>query len=136
MLQSQRKASQAHNNPKNPHWENFKDARRAFGRELEKAKRNHWRDWLEKSSDPDLWTAHRYIMAPSGDGGKSRIPDLEQVTSKGTNRASNNEEKSAMLAKSFFPPPQAGNAQGTNSTGETKGEANMQSRPAHKGADQ
>ena len=81
----------------------FKEVRRIFGRELKKAKCNHWRDWLEKSSDPDLWMAHRYITAPSGDRDRTRIPDLEQLTSGGKASARNNEEKSNMLAKSFFP---------------------------------
>ena len=103
MMQSRRKASKLRHDPGNPHWELFKEARRKLGSEIEKAKRNHWRDWLEKSSDPDLWTAHRYVTAPTGDGGKTRIPDLEVTTRSGRNRASNNEEKSQMLAKTFFP---------------------------------
>ena len=103
MLQSRRKANQTCHDPENPFWESFKEARRVFGRELEKAKRNHWRDWLEKSSDPDLWTAHRYIIAPSSDGGRTRIPDLEKETTGGKSKASSNEDKSTMLAKSFFP---------------------------------
>ena len=44
MLQSRRKASQTQHTPGNSHWENFKEVRCIFGRELEKAKRNHWRD--------------------------------------------------------------------------------------------
>ena len=100
MLQNQRRASQTRHNPENPHWESFKEARWILGRELEKAKRNHWRDWLEKYSDPDLWTAQ---TAPSGDGGRTRIPDLEQSTSGGKTSARNNKEKSNMLTKSFFP---------------------------------
>ena len=103
MMQSRRKASKVRHEPKNPQWELFKEARRKLGSEIEKAKRNHWRDWLEKSSDPDLWTAHRYVTAPTGDGGKTRIPDLEVTTKSGENKASNNEEKSQMLAKTFFP---------------------------------
>lgn len=26
---------------------------------LEQTKRHHWRDWLEKAEDPDIWTVHR-----------------------------------------------------------------------------
>ena len=65
MMQSRRKASKSRHESANPHWERFKEARRKLGSEIEKAKRNHWRDWLEKSSDPDLWTAHRYVTAPA-----------------------------------------------------------------------
>ena len=35
-------------------------------------KKNHWRDWLEKATDPDLWTAHNYVSAPPGDCRKTR----------------------------------------------------------------
>ena len=103
MLQSCWKASKLCQDPENPHWECFKEARRKLGSEIEKAKRNHWRDWLEKSSDLDLWTVHRYVTAPTGDGGRTRIPDLEVTIESGCNRASNNEEKGWMLAKTFFP---------------------------------
>ena len=52
-------------------------AQKLFQRTLEKTKRQHWRDWLEKAKDPNIWTAHRYTVAPAGDGGKSRIPVLK-----------------------------------------------------------
>ena len=42
MLQSRRKANQTRHDPENPLWESFKEARRVFRRELDKAKRNHW----------------------------------------------------------------------------------------------
>jgi len=29
-----------------------------YHRILEQTKRQHWRDWLEKGKDPDIWTAH------------------------------------------------------------------------------
>ena len=103
MLQSRRKASKLHHEPENPHWERFKEARRKLGSEIVKAKRNHWRDWLEKSTDLDLWTVHRYVTAPAGDRGKTRIPDLAVTTENGSSRARNNEEKGQMLAKVFFP---------------------------------
>ena len=87
----------------NPLWEKFKDERRAFNRELDKAKRGHWRDWLEKSTDPDLWTAHKYIAAAPGDSGRTRIPDLTQ-NQEGTRTVANtNEGKGRLLAKTFFP---------------------------------
>ena len=73
MLKIRRKACKVRGDADNPLWERFKDSRRAFNRELDKAKREHWQDWLEKSTDPDLWTAHKYITAAPGDGGKTRI---------------------------------------------------------------
>ena len=103
MLKSRRKACKARGKPGSPIWEQFKEARRDFGRELERTKKNHWRDWLEKATDPDLWTAHKYITAPPGDCGKMRIPDLTFMDEKGQQRASSNIEKGKILAKTFFP---------------------------------
>ena len=33
-------------------------AAKNYHRILEQTKRQHWRDWLEKGKDPDIWTAH------------------------------------------------------------------------------
>ena len=103
MLKMWRKACKLRGDARNPLWERFKDLRRAFNRELDKAKREHWWDWLEKSTDPDLWTAHKYITAAPGDGGKTRIPDLMQSKGGTQNVANTNIGKGRMLAKSFFP---------------------------------
>ena len=102
MLKTQRRACKLRGDANNPLWEKFKDLRRAFNKELDKAKRDHWRDWLEKSTDPDLWTAHKYIAATPGDSGRTRIPDLTQ-RNEGTHTVANtNEGKGKMLAKAFF----------------------------------
>ena len=103
MLKIRRKICKKRADPNNTKWAQFRDARRRFGRELEKTKKNHWRDWLEKAMDPDLWTAHKYISAPPGDCGKTRIPDLMFTDNEGQHRASTNEDKGKILAKTFFP---------------------------------
>ena len=110
MLKNRRKVCKDRNRNNSAAWEQFREARRTFGRELEKTKKNHWRDWLEKATDPDLWTAHKYITAPPGDCGKTRIPDLIVMENEGQHRASLNEEKGKILAKTFFPsrPPKNG----------------------------
>ncbi|KAI0046411.1 hypothetical protein FA95DRAFT_1471542, partial [Auriscalpium vulgare] len=41
--------------------------KRDYGIAIERAKRLHFQDWLEKATDPDLWTANRYISRPAGD---------------------------------------------------------------------
>ena len=81
-----------------------KDANRLFHKTLEHTKRQHWRDWLEKAEDPDIWTAHKYTSSPAGDGGKSRIPVLKVISNGQEDAATTNEEKSKLLAKTFFPP--------------------------------
>jgi hypothetical protein len=53
--------------------------------------------------DPDLWTAHKYISAPAGDGGKTRIPNLLTQGPEGEHAYSKNQDKSKLLAKTFFP---------------------------------
>ena len=81
-----------------------KEASQHFHRTLEHTKRQHWRDWLEKADDPDIWTAHKYTSSPAGDGGKSRIPVLKAERNAQETSATTNEEKSKILAKTFFPP--------------------------------
>lgn len=109
MLKIRRKLCKTRGKQSNPLWNKFKNARRKFGSELEKTKKNHWRDWLEKAMDPDLWTAHKYITAPPRDCGRTRIPDLVFSDEEGQKCASSNEEKGKVLAKTFFlDRPQAG----------------------------
>ena len=78
-------------------------ARKKYDQSIQYAKKHHWRDWLEKASDPDLWTAHKYISAPAGDGGKTRIPNLRTQDLGSERTCSNNKDKSEVLAKTFFP---------------------------------
>ena len=70
---------------------------------LEQTKRQHWRDWLEKAEDPDIWTAHRLITSQGSDGGKARIPALIYKVGDSEKTASTNKEKGNILAKGFFP---------------------------------
>jgi hypothetical protein len=78
-------------------------AKKKYRKVLDHTKRHHWRDWLEKGEDPDLWTAHRYISAPRGDGSKTRIPILKYKVDEEEHMATSNQEKGCVLAKSFFP---------------------------------
>jgi hypothetical protein len=99
-----RTASKYKNWPEHHSHKEHRTANQTFQRMLEKTKCQHWRDWLEKAEDPDIWTAHKYTANPAGDRGKSRIPVLK-LTSEGTETlATTNAEKSDMLAKTFFPP--------------------------------
>ena len=61
-------------------------------------------DFLEEIEGKELWTAHKYITSPAGDGGKARIPML-RVTGENsmTHNVVSNEEKSAVLCCMFFP---------------------------------
>ena len=83
-----------------------KMAVKEYGNTLKSTKKQHWRDWLERAEDPDIWTVHRLITSPASDGGKSRIPGLKYKEDPDDDEktASSNEEKSRVLAKCFFPP--------------------------------
>jgi ribonuclease HI len=98
-----RKASKYQDWPEHHSHAERHEANKTFQKTLERTKRQHWWDWPEKAEDPDIWTAHKYTNAPVGDGGKSRIPVLKLTQSGQENIATTNEEKSKMLASSFFP---------------------------------
>ena len=53
-----------------------KTARNKLVDTIFKAKREHWQNWLEEATESDVWTAHKYIKTPTGDGGRTRIPTL------------------------------------------------------------
>ena len=78
-------------------------AAKNYRRILEQTKRQHWRDWLEKAEDPDIWTAHRLTSSAWGDGGKARIPALKYKVGEVETSANTNLDKGRVLAKGFFP---------------------------------
>jgi exonuclease III len=109
-----RKASQFKDYPNNPvHAESIK-AKKDYEKAIEYNKKHHWRDWLEKADDPDIWTAHRYITAPASDGSTTRIPTLKESCNGESITASTNEDKSQMLARAFFPKKPSETSQDTN----------------------
>ena len=99
-----RRASKYKNWPEHHTHAERKEASKKFHRSLEHTKRQHWCDWLEKADDPDIWTAHKYTSSLAGDRGKSRIPVLKAERNRQETSATTNEEKSKILAKTFFPP--------------------------------
>ena len=94
--------------PDHPCHRECKDANTKLVNEVFKTKKEHWRNWLEDAMETDIWTAHRYINNPTGDGSRARIPTLVGKDAEGNaTAASTNEEKGEMLAKMLFPPPPA-----------------------------
>lgn len=84
-----------------------KEVAKRYESNLEYNKKHHWRDWLEKLEEPDIWTANRYVTAPVTDGGKARILVLKHKVDRQEVSARTNSKKSAILAKGFFPPKPA-----------------------------
>ena len=98
-----RKVSKLNCGPGHTLFKEYEEAKRVYAREIERNKRQHWRDWLEKASEPDIWTAHKYISAASLDGNNTRIPTLKLKTGESEETAVSNEEKGRMLVRTFFP---------------------------------
>jgi len=78
-------------------------AAKSYHRVLEQTKRQHWRDWLKKAEDPDIWMAHHLTTQIRGNGGKARIPTLIHRTGEVEASANTNSDKGRVLAKVFFP---------------------------------
>ena len=98
-----RKASKLKDRPWDKTHAEYEDAKKRYAKEIESSKRNHWRDWLEKAEDPDIWTANKYISAATADGNNARIPTLKAKVGGTEVTAVSNDEKSKMLAQMFFP---------------------------------
>jgi hypothetical protein len=98
-----RHASKLDHHPTHPIHKEHKKAKRCYHNMLENTKRQDWHDWLERAEDPDLWTAHKYLSAPAGNGGKARIPTLKFTEDSKDTIAATNEDKGRLLAKAFFP---------------------------------
>lgn len=82
--------------------------RNKYGEEIEKAKTQHWTEWLSNATERELWLANRYLTNPYGDGSTARIPTLVVKSSCGWEQdISTNEEKSKAFLSTFFPPPPA-----------------------------
>jgi len=102
--------------PNHPCHNELKMVKNAYTDEIKKAKQQHWLNWLENIEGNNLWTANRYISSEPRDGGKTRIPMLMMKKADGTiDEAATNNEKSIMIAKSFFSPPPALNTVPPNS---------------------
>jgi len=91
------------NRPSDPIHAQSTAAKKAYKKAIEYNKKHHWRDWLEKAEDPDIWIAHRYISAPAMDRSATRIPVLKAARNGKEVTASTNKDKSQILAHTFFP---------------------------------
>ena len=79
------------------------EARRQYAETIEKAKKEHWEQWLEELQGDEIWTANKYVDSPSTDGGKARIPTLKRQEANGNiTDIEDNTAKSQFLFDSFF----------------------------------
>ena len=92
--------------PDHPVHAEHRRVRNKLKEEIRKAKQNHWTDYLEGLNKDSIYMANKYVTAPIGDGGRTSIPALKYQNPQGDIiEAVTNEEKSQILARSFFPPP-------------------------------
>jgi len=80
-----------------------KEAKSKYQNMLKHTKQQHWRQWLEKAEDLDLWAAHWITMLAPMDRGKVKIPKLKHRVDEEDITAATNSKKSTALAKCFFP---------------------------------
>lgn len=84
----------------------LKTLKNRYAKQIKTTKRQHWIEWLENIEGNDIWTANKYVSTDSSDSGKTRIPTLITQRPDSTPlEATTNQEKSTILAKSFFLPP-------------------------------
>ena len=67
--------------------EEYLRVRIEYGDAITRAKESHWKKFLEEIEGTELWTAHRYVVNPVGDGGKARILMLQVTEVGGTTRS-------------------------------------------------
>jgi hypothetical protein len=100
------KSSQMRGLPDLPCHVEYKTLKNQYANEIAATKKQHWIDWLEDLEGNDLWTANHYVSSEPTDGGKSCIPTLTARQLDGSIvEATTNDEKSTLIANTFFPPP-------------------------------
>jgi len=86
-----------------PVHEEHRKLRNEYTEMIRSAKREHWINWLEHADERSIWTVHRFISSPSGDGAKTRIPVLKIKQTNGTiEEIKENKDKAKALYNSFF----------------------------------
>ena len=124
-----REASKLREYPNHKIHAEYEAAKKKYAKEIEWSKKHHWRDWLERAVDPDIWTAHRYVSAAAMNGSNTRIPTLRAKVGESKSTAMTNEEKSKLLVKTFFPPKPSINGVTVRREDEVRGEEETVSEP-------
>ena len=108
MLQLGRRSKYYRRHVLHPVHEEYRKQRNKYADCIQKAKTEHWVEWLEGIDQTSIWQASRLATSPSTDASKARIPTL-QVRNPNTNQvtreAISNAEKGDLLHETFFPQP-------------------------------
>lgn len=86
----------------------FKAATNKLSNRIDKAKKEHWTEWLESATSQDMYTAYKYLNSKPSDYSSTQIPPLKTTNHQEQERlATENAAKAETLADTFFPPPPA-----------------------------
>ena len=109
LMQQFGKRSKQHQwDEQHPAHEEYRKQRNKYSEDIQKAKAEHWAEWLEGLDQISVWQASRLVTSPATDAGRARIPTI-QIKDPRTNRvireAKDNESKGRLFHETFFPPP-------------------------------
>jgi len=79
------------------------EAAKVYVETLERTKKTHWEQWLDKIDADNIWTAHKYANSAPSDGGAARIPTLKRSQNGQTVEVDTNNKKCKILYQTFFP---------------------------------
>lgn len=85
-----------------PIHEDFRRARNDYGQAIKDEKRRHWEEWLEQVDTKTVWDAKKFVTAAPTDGGRTRIPALQETVEGRTTEVEENREKARLFHKAFF----------------------------------
>ena len=85
----------------------YKAASNKFKEVMTETRSQDWTDWLEGTSQQDLYLANKYISSEPSDYSNAQIPALRISVNGLPDLAEDNDKKVEALTKSFFPPSPA-----------------------------
>lgn len=85
----------------------YKVATVKFRDVMKETRSQDWTDWLEATSQQDLYIANKYISNKPSDYSNAHLPSLRTTTNNLPSSADDNTDKAKALTKLFFPPPLA-----------------------------
>nr|GAT48527.1 RNA-directed DNA polymerase from transposon X-element [Mycena chlorophos] len=90
--------------PDHPVHVEAKEARKAFAKAVNEAKRNTWTKFLLDATGSEVWKVSKFVTGDRGDGGMTRVPTLEKKGPR-TRRAETEDGKVDLFRREFYPEP-------------------------------
>jgi hypothetical protein len=86
--------------PADPSWGAMRTAKNLYHSAVQRAKREHWREYISELPRGNIWQAAKYALNPSASSSSSRIPNL---TAPDGTIATMPADKAKVLHEKFFP---------------------------------